>query len=453
MNRLLALTALLVGTVLSTCAQTFYEVSYKKPGSDDYYMGLLTYVDDAHCKMRVVAIKKNDKRDYFDANYECEIRDNEENDSTKIMLYKPDDKKHMPVLAWVLDKDDTGDQLDVPFIAFNVKNRKKWAPAISFREVTVEEMVPDFLLQYFTGDESDFEMLMMGNRRALNLRAIQQEEEMMRRQMREKPMIGADGNIIKPEPEPLPSNLHLIVTANTNVSDIGVACMIDLNRIRSEFAGISKVVGLQLKETIIANNGYSRDSLVSAIKNLHPAPSDVVVFVYSGHGFRFQDQKDYYPNMDLSPTAYDAAEENYLPLSLVYDSITVKGARLNIVLSDCCNSEVDLDMPLIDSKSLFSRANKNFDRSKMRTLFLNTEGNVIATAASPGEVSWCGSNGGFFLLSVIESLRSQVSVLNTEPPTWERLVQNAIDAAAQKSETNSNCKKQNGLKYVKVKSS
>ena len=310
-------------------------------------------------------------------------------------------------------------------------------------------MDEDYIMQFYNDDEPEYEMMLKG---------IQTIKD----QAKPKVVIMPEPTIEGMEDMPMPTmverevemvnSLHLVVTANTNVSDIGMACMVDLNRVRSEFAGISKVLDLKLDETIVANNDYSREQLIEALNNLKPEPNDVVVFVYSGHGFRFKDQKDYYPNMDLSPTAYDEAKDNYLPLSQVFDSITAKGARLNIVLSDCCNSEIDETLPIISTNSLFSRSNKNFDRQKMRSLFLQSEGNIIATAASPGEVSWCGSNGGFFLLSLIESLRNQISALSDDDPSWESLVQNAIDAAALKSESNKNCKKQNGVKYVKVKS-
>jgi hypothetical protein len=453
MKRLFTFGLMLIG-VVAAYAQTFYEVSYNDPGNKGLYMGLLTYTDDAHCKMRLNSYTDRNKNKFMEANYECTVKKDELNDSAKLVIYTPDDKK-LPILVWMIEGDEMPELIEPPYVTFNLKKRNKWLKAISFREMDLLDMHEAYLRAFYTGDEPEYKNLVNGFNRVRSQKIKAEEEAelaLIRERIVQKPGAGVGDPGLGPEiVVPEKPKLHLIVTANTNVSDIGMACMVDLNRVRSEFAGIAKVVGLQLDETIVANNDYSKEALVEAVNNLSPSESDVVVFVYSGHGFRFQDQKDFYPNMDLSPTAYDDAAENYLPLSAVYDSISVKGARLNIVLSDCCNSEIDLDMPIIDTNSLFSRSNKNFDRDKMRLLFLNSTGNIIATAASPGEVSWCGSNGGFFLLSVIESLRNQVSALNEQTPTWEMLIQNAIDAAAQKSENNHNCKKQNGLKFVKVK--
>ncbi len=452
MKRLFTFGLMLIG-VVTAYAQTFYEVSYNHPGNKELYMGLLTYTDDAHCKMRLTSYKDRNKNKFKEANYECTVKKDELNDSAKLVIYTPDDKK-MPILVWVIEGNEMPELIEPPYVTFNLKKRNKWLKAISFREMDMLDMNEAYLQSFYIGNEPEYKNLVNGFNRVMSQKIMAEEEAKLalRERIVQRPGAGVGEPELRPVIDvPQKPILHLIVTANTNVSDIGMACMVDLNRVRSEFAGIAKVVGLQLDETIVANNDYSKEALVEAVNNLSPSVSDVVVFVYSGHGFRFQDQKDFYPNMDLSPTAYDDAAENYLPLSAVYDSISAKGARLNIVLSDCCNSEIDLDMPIIDTNSLFSRSNKNFDRDKMRLLFLQSAGNIIATAASPGEVSWCGSNGGFFLLSVIESLRNQVSVLNEQTPTWEMLIQNAINAAAQKSESNHNCKKQNGLKFVKVK--
>ena len=81
---------------------------------------------------------------------------------------------------------------------------------------------------------------------------------------------------------------------------------------------------------------------------------------------------------------------------------------------------------------------------------MKSEGNIIATAASPGEVSWCGDNGGFFLLSFFESLRSQISALNQDEPSWDTVINNTISSAARKTDGSDYCKRQNGLKDVEV---
>ena len=235
------------------------------------------------------------------------------------------------------------------------------------------------------------------------------------------------------------------------VSDIGPACDIDLRRIRNEFGGIAKALGMNLSETLISGNNYGKDQLSQALDRLDPDENDVVVFVYTGHGFRFKDQDDRYPCIDLTSSAYDDIEQNYMALSDIYREITDKDARLNIVLSDCCNSTINMNQPVVRSNSLFSRSYTNFNIQKLSDLFLKTSGDIIATAASPGEYSWCGEDGGFFLLSFFESLRNQISAVGQDNPSWNTLINNPLSSAARKTDANANTKRQNGLKSVEVK--
>lgn len=437
-------------------SQTFYQLSFTIPGDDAEYVGLLIYTDQTHCKMRLVSDEEVEKGEFFEANYTCRIEEKDANDAKDIgvMFYEPDDED-MPILIWSWQKNDQTDISEAPLVCFDLDDIDTWFEATDFREITLADMDEDYVGQFYGSDEKEYKMMVNG------IKLIKRQAEQQK---------AASGDI-PPEPVIVPgamddqpfqkpadpmsppvSTLHLIVTANTNVSDIGQACQVDLNRVKSEFAGVAKALGMAFEQTLVSGNDYSKEAVQSAISELQPGENDVVLFVYSGHGFRFKDQKDFYPNMDLAPTAYDKATENYIPVSEVFKEISKRGGRLNIVLSDCCNSEVDETLPIINSNSLFSRSNTNFDVEKLRTLFLQSEGNIIATAASPGEYSWCGSNGGFFLLSLIESMRSQISALTENLPSWDALIKNAIEAAAAKSESNQNCKRQNGVKYIKVKS-
>lgn len=455
---------MLMGQMLN--AQTFYELSFVVPGDDSEYVGLLIYTDENHCKMRLTGVEELERNEVFEANYTCRIeeKDAADDEDVGVMYYEPDEKD-MPILIWAWNKNDQTDISEAPIVCFDIDDVDTWFVASEFEEITLADMDEEYVAQFYGADEKEYKQLV----NAINLVKRQNGSLVSERSM---PMPlpvplppKPDGMVddapgAMPVPVPVPvekvpeptSTLHLIMTANTNVSDIGQACQVDMNRVKSEFAGVAKALGMSYKQTLVSGNDYSKEAVEEAIDKLQPDSNDVVLFVYSGHGFRFKDQKDYYPNMDLAPTAYDKATENYIPLSQVFSAITKLGGRLNIVLSDCCNSEVEETLPIINSNSLFSRSNTNFDLEKLRLLFIHSEGDIIATAASPGEYSWCGSNGGFFLLSLIESMRGQISAMSDEKPSWDTLIKNAIEAAAQKSESNQSCKRQNGVKYIKVKS-
>ena len=424
------LMTLMLVAALTAKGQTFYELTFKSPSTGDDFVGLLIYTDDEHNKMRLVDDEALSKNSCYMANYTCKVEEKEGRDDVGVMYLEPDDDD-MPVLIWVWEKDDQSDMNETPYLAFDLDDTDSWIEATTFQEISLSDMDEEYISQFYGKAEPEYKMM---------LRGIETVHEQ-----------GAfDDTYVAPSIGNA-STLHLLVAANTMVSDIGPACDIDLRRIRNEFGGIAKALGMNLSETLISGNNYGKDQLSQALDRLDPDENDVVVFVYTGHGFRFKDQDDRYPCIDLTSSAYDDIEQNYMALSDIYREITDKDARLNIVLSDCCNSTINMNQPVVRSNSLFSRSYTNFNIQKLSDLFLKTSGDIIATAASPGEYSWCGEDGGFFLLSFFESLRNQISAVGQDNPSWNTLINNPLSSAARKTDANANTKRQNGLKSVEVK--
>ena len=425
--RRVILSIMLVLATLTVQSQTFYELTFTLPNSNSKFVGLLIYTDDEHCKMRLVDDEALAENSCYMANYTCGIKEKDGQDDIGIMYLAPDNAD-MPIFVWVWEKDDESDMNAAPYLCFDITDTDSWIETTTFQEVSLNDMDEEYIGQFYGEKEPEYQMMLKG------INTVKEQN------------INSINNNSHDA-----ATLHLIAVANTEVSDIGPACDIDLRRIRSEFGGIAKALGMRLDETVISGQNYGKSRVDRALQALQPGTDDVVVFVYTGHGFRFKDQLDYYPCLDLSSSAYDNAEQNYMALSDIYSAILAKRARLNIVLSDCCNSIINMNQPMVKSNSLFSRSNTNFNLQKLSTLFLKSKGDIIATASSPGEYSWCGENGGFFLLSFFESLRSQISALNQQTPSWDELISSTISSAARKTESNSSTKRQNGVKQVDVK--
>ena len=70
-----------------------------------------------------------------------------------------------------------------------------------------------------------------------------------------------------------------------------------------------------------------------SIDALEPGDDDIVVFYYTGHGFRFekQDQEEY-PHVYLQPTLPEATteiiNENSVNLKEIFEKVKARGARL-----------------------------------------------------------------------------------------------------------------------------
>ncbi|WP_373830408.1 caspase family protein, partial [Bacteroides heparinolyticus] len=184
--------------------------------------------------------------------------------------------------------------------------------------------------------------------------------------------------------------------------------------------------------------------------SLQPGSDDIVFFIYSGHGFRFDNQTSKYPCFDLTTSQYDDVEDdNYLQMSDIYNEICGKEARLNIVLSDCCNTPIGVEAPYREVGTLFSRSSNNYSVKRLGQLFLQARGSLISTAASPGETSVCDMTGGYFTLSFIRSLRKEINAVNQQSVSWENIINNTIAAARQRGQEVGN--RQQGLKLIKIR--
>ncbi|HEX2900727.1 MAG TPA: caspase family protein [Bacteroidia bacterium] len=249
------------------------------------------------------------------------------------------------------------------------------------------------------------------------------------------------------------ATIHLMVIANTAIGDIGSSCTIDKRNLVSEFKGIAEATGMGYKQYVLEEQQFTKANLLSTMNSFKPGSNDVLVFVYRGHGFRWSNQTETYPQLDLRYSSFTRiSEATSINLEDVYNTIVAKGARLNLFFADCCNSDVGISQ-MTSASFMNMQANNNYDTQKLRKLFLGSKGSLISTSASPGEVSWANNaNGGFFTVSFLQALRDEISYLHQDEADWEGLIQNTIKGARYKSSKGvcSNCTVQNGIYYSDV---
>lgn len=499
MKRLLFLSVL--GLLLfcgKLSAQTFYQLKYKDLDGNSI-TGLMYYVDGQASNLRLSFEIDGDSY-YSSHDYLTEKSDEGEEDSYMVMASEDDDT---PILIWLWDESETEAMQLVPYICFDEDDEPEdWVRAESFFEVPLRELTRDYLENFFGDDDDElFEAICVAHEEN-----IESEREIIRglgdgidifrvlyTAVTEAKGIETDVDAVMAETRselygqtgqgtadntnrndsqgsgnntlntnPSKTNLqnssavcnvndkpvmHLFLVANTQVADIGQACKVDFNNITNEMRGVAQSLGIRVKEYDVTGNNYSKSDLVKQLSALKPAENDIVFFLYTGHGFRFDDQKDEFPMMALTTNDYQPLEGNYVALSDVYDAICKKGARLNIVLSDCCNSQIGERRPL-QGNTLFSRGNNNFSRKRLAELFFNAKGSILSTAASPGEYSWCDTAGGMFTLSFIQSLRKEISAMNNSSVSWQSVVDNTLKSALLRSSNNAEA--QNGLKKMQV---
>lgn len=236
--------------------------------------------------------------------------------------------------------------------------------------------------------------------------------------------------------------MHLLIVADTLDGSIGKAVTIDINRITELFSSINSYLGIKLNTTILAGKSFGKTSTASALAKLRPAPNDIVIFYYSGHGFRIPEKPRAFPNMKLKNvktprTAYrdslawakasrTANISQSMNMADIFQTIINKGARMNLVISDCCNDDIFSVNFKSTKPSGTKSSNIRWSEQNLRTLFLDsTPISILATACTETETSASQADfGSFYTYFLKSSLEAHCSVLKNRV-SWDQVLKQA----------------------------
>ncbi len=197
-----------------------------------------------------------------------------------------------------------------------------------------------------------------------------------------------------PTPVPAPDDratLYLILAADTNDPNIGRSVRVDRIEMQKLFQTIGEKSQNQLFviEKVIEGDDFSRQMIVQAIEAARPGPDDIIVFSYSGHGFRESATETRWPELDTP--------DGPISFKTVLQMIQQKGARQFIALADCCNQSIDVGVR--------SRAVTRIGFENIQQLFLDSKTSVAASGSKPGQFSYGNDRyGGFFTAAFIDNL-------------------------------------------------
>ena len=205
----------------------------------------------------------------------------------------------------------------------------------------------------------------------------------------------------------------MVVAANTLDATIGKGCIADVECVRQTFGSLSSEMNFNFLELVIEGADYGKKNIINAIDLLEPGSNDIVLFYYSGHGFSYEEDADKkYPQVDLrTPDASDkidivnAHTEN---LADIFERVKSRGARLNIVIGDCCNS-------LINFKRVFGRVvpvrphkedKKPLNKKTVEALFCDYTASILVGSADKGLYAVSDDNiGSLFTYNLSKGLR------------------------------------------------
>lgn len=420
MKKILFLAAAMIISIASK-AQTLYELKYYDIETEMDYIGLFYFTSEDEGLLRCVAADPKLKKEgeIWETDYVSSYEKNKDGNFICFFPYEAKtengdifpsfllgyDKNGRPTENWVIFQDLMGDE-DI--------DEDKAFECEYFREVSITEKDENYFKQFYDDGEEILEEIMNARKLLIN----QSEHN--------TPVIVSEGST---------PTMHLLMVAATYDENIGESVETDLKLVKKNFSEYAKQLGIPYNEVIIEGSQYTKSNVKKAINKIKSKPEDIIVFVYSGHGFRFLDDTDPFPRMFVSVDGNDDVEEDtQMSTSEVFKMISDKNARLTIFLTDCCNSNIDAYKSSVESMSFGTRSTQNnTDINKLKSLFIDQNGVIRITAAKAGQYALCDRSGGYLLTSFINNIRAQVSAIKNETPSWNKIADNAGKAVEKKS--------------------
>jgi hypothetical protein len=232
-----------------------------------------------------------------------------------------------------------------------------------------------------------------------------------------------------------PVQLHLLIVANTEDENIGSTCVKDKDRTLKTFTDLADFLKFKLDVKTVFGKDYNKKNVEAAIQSIQAGPNDVVVFYYTGHGFSNPNDNYQYPHVELRAKSYEKLEGNSLSMEEIYNTIKRKGANLNIVMSDCCNSDPNASNIVSGDMAPTRSSSIGWSYDNCLKLFMPTKPvSILVTAASKGEMSAGNINfGGFFTYNFRSSLESSFGPFYLLP-TWQNILEEAKKETIKKAE-------------------
>ena len=209
--------------------------------------------------------------------------------------------------------------------------------------------------------------------------------------------------------------MHVILIADV-YSNIAEACGIDERNMEDLVQKIGRLTGMEVR---VHEAGFSRDEVQDAVAAINAGRDDVILFYYTGHGYRHNDQSDPFPYMNLTTGGghpYDIG----LSMKWVNDQLTRKGARLTLTLGDLCNSIIDLPEP--GSELEVGQITEAYKR-----LFLYSHGEVLMCSSKAGQYSIATRSGSHFTNAFLEALDTEARGEGAYSITWEQVLDQTIN--------------------------
>jgi len=216
------------------------------------------------------------------------------------------------------------------------------------------------------------------------------------------------------------ATLHSIVVADTKNSWAEKELKHDFVNLREEFRKVAKYTRLELNEVMFRGNDVTPKKVLARLAQLKVEPDDVVLFCFSGLGYRTNEKQldNPWPNLFFP---FSAVGIDYAYIGQVLERLN---PRLLLMMTCASNDVISGFLaPPVKRSPLFKKGDDCVVRENYCKLFLGTTGAIMFAAAAPGEFAFFIPEKGSlstqaFLFALQKETESQ------EEPSWQNIFEN-----------------------------
>lgn len=211
--------------------------------------------------------------------------------------------------------------------------------------------------------------------------------------------------------------LVLFLNCDTQAENLEQSVYNDLQNVRSEALRVSQYTGLPIREIAFEGSELNPKTVLNTLKKLKVSHDDVVLYYFSGHGFRTPSK-----GSNPWPYLYFSGFDSGVDYDQIMRLLSQKYPRLVITIADCCNNVLEERYAPPVYKFIGSKKKEEKIADAYRKLFLETEGEILITSSEIGEYSWCIPKGALFTLALIDEIKVETG---KDDPSWERILSRA----------------------------
>lgn len=218
--------------------------------------------------------------------------------------------------------------------------------------------------------------------------------------------------------------LHTVVFCNTIDGSIGRSMSIEFLNMKNQVQNWAGLIDYDEDNHWLDGPNCTRANLKAAIDQMDIEPDDVILTFYGGHGSHAENDPDPWPQY-LMNSGFEN-QGNWVPMATLRKWVEAKGARLSIIISNCCNvvQKETTKKPLWAMGGDYTSLD-NLNASNYKKLF-SAKGLVMATSSKVPEPSWCGiPDGGLYTCDFIQAMK--LVGTGSVAPDWNSVLDKAYD--------------------------